>query len=564
MRYSNLFGKTVKTVPRDLQAKSHQFLYQGGFIRQISAGRYAFLPLGFRVWEKIRNVIKKEMEDLGCQQVRVPTLHPLEIWQVTSRDQAFGEEMLLVEDHQGAGFVVGATAEGVMVELVKKFSLSYRDLPLLIYQFSQKFRDEKRPRGGLLRVREFMMKDAYSFCSTEEKALEIYQKFFSAYQRIAEKLDLDVIPVQSDSGALGGDYNHEFIVPSEVGEARIFVCDNCGYSASEERAEFERVDYTDKEEQLPLENVEQPAWVKTMEDNQKFYGEPLYKYLKNVVYKTPEDEIVIASVRGDQEVNEAKLARLLDVPALFPAEEEDLQKIGTKPGYVHSWGIEGVTYVGDIGLTKVHNFIGGHKEETTDTRNVNYGRDFSYELLGDIVNAYDGAPCTQCNTGNLRMQRGIELGHCFKQDHFYTGPQEGTFVNADGEEEPLWMGAYGIGLGRALATVVETHCDNKGIIWPENIAPYTVHLLTLNLENEAVEPYAEEVYKNLLSAGVEVLYDDRAQSAGEKFSDADLIGIPWRVVVSSATEGKGKVEVKRRGEDSEELMSVQELIGSVN
>jgi len=560
MRYSTLFGKTVRTAPKDAVAISHRLLYRGGFIRQFAAGFYSFLPLGVRVQEKIVDEIDAEMQAIGCQRLLVPTLHPVQVWKTTNRDKAFGEEMFVTKDHHGAVFAIGATAEGMMVELVKMFPLSYRDLPLLVYQFSRKFRDEKRPRGGLLRVREFMMKDAYSFCRSEEESLEIYRKFYDAYLRIAKRLDLKVVPVEAESGAIGGNYSHEFIVPTEAGESRIFTCDHCGYAASADRAEFKREELNPEEEEKPLEIVKQPEWVKSMDDNLRYYGEPLYRYLKNVVYKTSTGEIVIASIRGDQEVNEAKLSRALGGIVLEPATEEDLRKVGTKPGYVHSWGIEGVRFVGDLGLPKVKNYIGGHKEEETDTKNVNYGRDFKYDLLADIVNAKDGDTCARCGQGVLHESRGIEFGHCFKQDHFYTEPHGGYFVAKDGQEQPLWMGAYGIGIGRAMAAIVETHHDERGIIWPESVAPYRIHLVSVNVEDPSVRERAETLYMFLLSKGMEVLYDDREVSVGVKFADADLIGIPWRVVVSRSSLDRGGVEVKKRSAGETQIVSPEKLL----
>lgn len=560
MKYSKLFGKAVKTITKEASSVSHKLLYKGGFIRQISTGRYAFLPLGLRVWEKIIKVIEDEMQSMGCQRLAVPTLHPIDIWKITNRDVAFGEEMHIVDDHHGARFAMGATAEGVMVELIKNFQPSYRDLPILVYQFSQKFRDDKRPRGGLLRVREFTMKDAYSFCCTEEESLEIYQKFYTAYINIAKNLDLEVIPVEADSGAIGGDYNHEFIVLSEAGEGSIFVCDKCGYSASVDRAEFDRPDLTPDEKEKPLKIIDQPEWVTTMEDNKKHYGEPAYKYLKNVVYKTSTGDFVVAAIRGDQDVNEAKLAKSLGGVSLESASDEDLEKLGTKPGYVHSWGLSGVTYVGDIGLTEVKNFIGGQKTETTDSTNVNYGRDFEH-TLADIAEAKDGDSCVRCASGKLSKKKGIEYGHCFKQDLFYTEPHKGYFVDQDGVEKPLWMGAYGIGVGRALATVVEIHHDDKGILWPKNIAPYQIHLVGLNLEKLNVRGEVESVYETLSKKGYDVLYDDRVkESPGEKLATADLIGIPVRLVVSEKSLAAGGVEFKLRSEDKVEVLSTKLLL----
>lgn len=563
MRYPQLFGKTTKTVPSDARLASHRLLYKGGFIRRISTGRWSFLPLGMRVWEKIYKIIDEEMRAIGCQKLVVPTLHPIEIWKATNRDQAFGEEMLVVDDHHGARFAIGGTAEGMMVELVKMFRPSYKDLPILIYQFSQKFRNDKRPRGGIMRVREFMMKDAYSFCATEKQAFEVYQKFYDAYLKIAQRLDLPVTPVEADSGAIGGNYSHEFQLESPYGDQTFFVCDNCSYASNIEKAEFERLPINLDEEIRPFKIIDQPEWVCTMEDNVKHYGQPLWRYLKNVVYKDEKGRIIIASLRGDQNVNEVKLKRVLGVDQLTPATDEDLKKIGTKPGYVHSWGIKGVAFIGDLGLPMVKNYIGGQKEKTTDSINVNYGRDFKYEILADIVDAQEDDVCAKCKKGKLKKKTGFEWGHCFKQDFFYTRPQEGCFTDKNGKKKLLWMGAYGIGIERSMACIVEAHHDKKGIIWPKSVAPYQVHLIGLgNITNKQINKYANEIYEKLEKAGIEVLYDDREEvSAGEKFADADLIGIPIRLVISEKT--KTKIEWKERTSNKTELLSLDEVISRV-
>ncbi|MGB9911011.1 MAG: proline--tRNA ligase [Microgenomates group bacterium] len=559
MRVSWLFGKTTKSVPADAKIPSHKFLWQGGFIRRFSTGRWGILPLGMRVWEKVYRIIDEEMKAIGCQKIVVPTLHPIEIWRATNRDQAFGEEMLVIKDHHGATFALGATAEGMMVELVKMFAPSYKDLPILVYQFSQKFRDDKRPRGGIMRVREFMMKDAYSFARSEKEALEIYWRFYEAYLRIAKKLDLPVIPVEADSGAIGGSLSHEFQIESKYGDQTFFVCDSCGYAANAEKAEFKRVPINPEEEEKPFKIIPQPEWVYTMEDNVKHYGEPLWRYLKNVVYKDEKGRIIIASLRGDQNVSETKLKRAVGASQLTPATEEDLAKIGTKHGYVHSWGHKGVTYIGDLGLPMVKNYIGGQKEETTDSINVNYGRDFKYEVLADIVEAKDGDPCARCQNGKLQQKTGFEWGHCFKLDHVYSKPQEGYFTDKNGNPKLFWMGSYGIGMERTIACLVETHHDSRGIIWPSTVAPYQVYLIYLKSEQKKVKQKAEEVYEQLIKEGVEVLYDDREDvSAGEKFADADLIGCPVRLVVSEKT--KDKIEWKGRKEKHPLLLSEKELI----
>jgi prolyl-tRNA synthetase len=565
MRYSKLFGQTTRSAPSEASAISYKLLHRAGCVRMMSPGRYSILPLGQRIWSKIVSVIEDEMASIACQRMLVPTLHSIDVWRKSHRDQAFGDLMLLVEDHQRNTFALGATAEGMVVELVKKFSPSYKDLPILIYQFSRKFRDEKRPRGGLLRLREFIMKDAYSFCRDEAQSLKIYQKFFDSYLRIAEKLDLEVLPVEVDSGAIGGDFNHEFIVPCDVGESSIFVCNKCDYAASEERATFIREELNPGERMRQLKVIDQPAWVKTMDDNIEHYGEPLWRYLKNVVYRTSENNVVVASVRGDQEVNEAKLRRYLGVALIEPATEDDLAKFGTKPGYVHSWGIDGVMFVGDYGLTKVKNFIGGHKTDSTDTIDVNYGRDFEYADLADIAKAKGGDSCPSCARGRLVSQNGIEFGHCFKQDLFYTKPQGGLFVGEDGEPRPMWMGAYGIGIERAMAAIVETHHDDEGIIWPSEVSPFQVHLISLDGGNEKVRNRSEEIYEALVGDGVDTLFDDRSSvSAGVKLKDADLLGIPWRMIVSEKSLQRGGVELKRRNDDKAQIYNSNRVLSMLD
>ncbi|MDD3679670.1 MAG: proline--tRNA ligase, partial [Candidatus Shapirobacteria bacterium] len=465
-------------------------------------------------------------------------------------------ELMTIKSRNGTEFALGGTAEEMFVDLTRKLNLSYRDLPFNIYQFSVKFRDELRSRGGLLRVREFIMKDAYSFDRDESEFEKEYQKIKTVYQRIFTKLGLPVLVVEADSGYIGGDYGHEFIYPTPIGEDEVFVCDKCGYQASKDKAEFARQLKNPNEKSKPFKIVDQPEWVGTMADNSKHYGQPLWRYLKNVVYKDSKEKLVIASLRGDQEVNEAKLRNALGVSALTPASEEDLKKLGTKPGWVHSWGHEGVIYVGDLGLKSVKNFIGGQKEKTTDSINVNYGRDFEYEILTDIVSAYDGAPCSRCLKGKLKKRSGIEVGHIFQLGYHYTKLMKGAnFIDKNGREKPFYMGCYGIGLGRTLATVVEACHDKQGIVWPKIIAPFQVYLIILG-ENKS---WAKNVYQALTNEGFEVLFDDREKVlAGEKFADADLIGIPVRLIVSDKTGDK--IEWKERNRKKTTLIQYDEVV----
>jgi prolyl-tRNA synthetase len=401
-----------------------------------------------------------------------------------------------------------------------------------------------------MRVREFTMKDAYNFCADEKQFMKGYRKFYKAYERIAKTLDLRVVPAEADSGAIGGSLSHEFLFPSGDGDQVLFTCRKCDYAANIEKAEFKRLPLNPEEKEKPFKIIDQPKWVKTMADNVEHYGEPKWRYLKNVVFRNKKGKVFVASVRGDQDVNETKLKRALEVDQLEPATDEDLKKLGTRPGYVHSWGIKGVTFIGDLGLPMVRNYIGGQKEDKTDSINVNYGRDFKYQLLADIVDARDGDPCPKCD-GKLKKQKAFEWGHVFKIDHFYTEPQEGFFTDKDGKQKPLWMGSYGIGIGRSMACVVESHHDKNGIIWPETIAPYRVHLVEIPSADKAVRQFAKQVYDRLVKQKIEVLWDDREEaSAGEKFADADLIGCPVRLVVSEKLQADGKIEWKnRKGKD---------------
>lgn len=555
MYYSRFFGKTSKTAPRGAKLISHKLLYRGGFIRQSAAGYYYFLPLGWRVHQKIESLIRQEMNQAGAQEMLSPTLHPIELWQETNRTDSVAFELMTVKSRTGARFALGGTAEEMFVDLVRRLNLSYRDLPFNIYQFSTKFRDELRSRGGLLRVREFIMKDAYSFDRNQEEFEKEYQKMKETYQTIFQKLGLPILVVEADSGYIGGDYCHEFIYPSPVGEDEVFACSHCDYQANKDRAEFVRQEKNPEEKIKPLKIVDQPEWVETMDDNFKHYGEPLWRYLKNVVYKDNRGRLIIASLRGDQEVNETKLKRALDIDSLVSAEDKDLAALGTRHGWVHSWGHKEAVYVGDLGLKSVKNFIGGQKEKTTDAINVNYGRDFKYQILADIVDARKGDVCPRCREGKLEKETGIEVGHVFQLGHHYTKLMKGAnFVDKDGQEKPFYMGCYGIGLGRTLATVVEAHHDDKGIIWPKNIAPFHVYLIVLGKNKNK----GEQIYQKLTKDGFEVLYDNRDKVlAGEKFADADLIGAPVRLVISDKT--KDKIEWKERSREKADLLQYSEV-----
>jgi len=555
MKVSRLFGKTVKKVPRDIKVTSHKLLYQGGFIRELAAGRYDFLPLGFRVWEKVRRVIGEEMDKIGCQRVITPTLHPIEIWKTTNRDKAYGKALMRVEDRRGSEFAIGATAEGVFVDLFKKFQPSYKELPVYLYQFSSKFRDEARARGGLLRVREFTMKDAYSFDRTEKDFLKTYNKFKKSYLDIAKRLGLEIVVVESDSGELGGDYAHEFMVPSEVGSDTILTCE-CGYAANVEAAEFLRDEKNIEDKPGDMKEQEAKRGP-TIADGVKFYDLPAWRQIKTVIYVTDTSDFVAVSVRGDLEINEVKLTRVLDANSLRQATEEEINKLGSVVGFVSPLKLK-IKKVGDLSLKTVRNFSTGADARHRDNVNVNYPRDFKVDIEADIANAPDGSICAKCKKGKLKATPAIEWGNIFKYDHFYTKPMKGFFVDEDGKEKPAWMGAYGIGVGRSVAAIIEKNHDKNGIIWPREVAPYQVHLVSVG-ESNKVAKESEKVYHNLLRDKIEVLWDDRDISPGAKFADADLIGIPLRLVISEKTIAKKAYEWKERKNKETEMVEPDKL-----
>ncbi len=498
MRQSKYFLKTSKNTAEDDKIASSRLLRQAGYVRESVAGRYYFMPVGHKVQQRIMKIVKEEMDNAGAQEMLAPTLHPLELWKETNRTNTAGFELMKVEDRRGAEFALGGTAEEMFVDLIRKFSLSYRDLPMNVYQFSNKFRDEMRARGGLLRVREFIMKDAYSFHATEEDFSVEYEKMKQVYSRIYDRLGLLTAVVESDNGYIGGEYCHEFIVESEIGESRYFISDTGAYAAHEDVAKFTRR-AADSDDALPMEIIEQPEWVQTMEDNEKHYGKPRQSYLKNVVYKNQKNgEIIIAVLTGDLEANKTKLEHVVNaVGQLESASDEDLAGFGSKTGFVHSWGHQGVRYIGDISLADRRNLIGGQKEDKTDSFNVNYGRDFTCEVLADIAMAQPGeiAP----DGGKLVERKGIEVGNIFQLGYHYTKLMQGaTFKDVDGEDKPYYMGCYGIGIGRTMAAVVEKFNDEKGILWPENVAPFKVHLIALaGKDGGEVTAAADKLYNDL-------------------------------------------------------------------
>jgi prolyl-tRNA synthetase len=564
MKLSKLFTKTRKEVPSNDTAISAQLMVKAGYISESTAGRYNMLPLGVRVHAKIANIVRKNMDATGAQEMLVPTLHPIELWKETNRTTTTGFELMAVEDRRGATFVLGGTAEEMAVDMVRKFNLSYKDLPFNIYQFSMKFRDELRARGGLLRVREFVMKDAYSF-STEDQFQDIYRQMWDTYTRIFKEIGLETFVAAADNGYIGGEYCHEFIVESDSGESRFFVNTSNDEAAHEDVAKVDADDKNTSEELKPLEVVDAKRGT-TMEDGQAFHNLPMWQQVKDVLYfDEGTKRYILAIIRGDFDVNETKLTHVADAWNLRAATPEEVREdLESEPGFISpiSFVKKGVktgfpvVIVADKSLRTVKNMYGGANALNRDSLNMNIDRDYKPDLEGDIALAKP--------TETLVEKKGIEVGNIFQLGYHYTNLMEGAeYTDDKGERQKYYMGCYGIGIGRTMAAIIEKYHDDKGMIWPINVAPFQLMLVRLG-ETDVVIKAADALYHELTEAGIEVLYDDRDARAGEKFADADLLGIPYRVVVSEKTIAAGKWEFKKRTEKDSVAMDTRAIIKTLN
>ena len=541
MRVSKLFGKTLRDDPSEAEIASHRLMLRAGLISQVASGVYSYLPLAWRSLRKIEQIIREEMDAAGGQELRLPVLQPVEIWETSGRSAVFGHDMFRVQDRRERPMVMAPTHEEVLTSHVKANVNSYRDLPLILYQIQTKFRDEPRPRGGLIRVREFDMKDAYSFDADDEGLDRSYQAMVRAYKRIYERCGLDTIMVEADSGAIGGKDSHEFIALAEVGEDTVVLCGSCGYAANVERAAFKKTP-NPPEDPLPLEEVATPG-IKTIEDLARYLDTPAWRTLKAVIYMA-DGEMVFVAIRGDLEVNEVKLKNALGGAELRFATPQEVEEAGLVPGSASPIGAN-ARIVADDSLRLGSNFIMGSNKDGYHLRNANSPRDFEPDLVTDIALVQDGYACPTCD-GVLSTSRGIEVGHVFKLDTRYSEAFGCTYPGQDDVQRPVVMGCYGIGVGRLLAATVEQTHDKAGMVLPEAVAPYAVRLAALNVEREDVAEAADALYNNLTEAGVEVLYDDRQESVGVKFNDAELLGLPILLVVSPRNITKDVVEVRRR------------------
>jgi prolyl-tRNA synthetase len=557
MRVSRLFGKTLREVPADADTISHQYLLRAGMVSQLTTGVYSFLPLGKRVLAKIEDIIRDESNKAGGQEVIMPVLHPVEIWQKSGREASMGETLFHLRDRRGHPLVLGPTHEEIITDLVSRNVQSYRDLPLRLYQLQTKLRDEPRSRGGLLRVREFVMHDLYSF-DADEKGLDIsYEKMRQAYSNIFTRCGLPALLVEADSGAIGGKDSYEFMLIAPSGEDEIIFCESCKCAANVEKMVSVK-SKVEVEKPLPLEEVSTPG-LTSIEEISRFLKVDPSRTLKAVLYAA-DGQFIMAIIRGDLEINEIKLKKVLRCTDLRLATEEEVSAAGIVGGFVSPVGLNGkVKVIGDDSVVMGVNYVAGANKKDTHLRNVNYLRDFKVDVLQDIARARAGDSCPKCACA-LSSTRGIEVGHIFKLGTIYSEKMGARFIDENGVSRPAVMGTYGIGVGRLMAAAIEQNHDDKGIIWPLTIAPYQAHLCGLFMDNPKVIEAANRLYEEIQAGGIEVLFDDRIESPGVKFNDADLIGIPFRVTISPRTLEGNNVEFKRRTDKKARIMPLNAIV----
>ena len=568
MRMSRHFGHTLREAPGEAETTNHSLLLRAGFIDQLMSGVYSFMPLGNRTRLRIERIVREEMDRAGAQEVHLPAIQPVELWEQSGRKEVMGSVLFQLVDRRERGLALGPTHEEVVTRLFGDHSSSYRDLPVTLYQIQTKFRDEARPRGGLIRVREFTMKDAYSFDLDDAGLDASYEAMFKAYERICARVGVPVTVVEADSGAIGGKGSQEFAFLTAIGEDSFVLCENGDYAANTEKAEFLRSP-ADPEGEEALEEIATPE-TSTIEDLARLLEIPTARTAKAVFYMaaTPGDhdwQPIFVVIRGDLEVNELKLSNVLGGLELRAMRDDEVAEYGLIAGYASPRGISAqVRVVADLSIPDSPNLVAGANREGYHLRNVNYGRDWEAEIVADIALAEAGFVCPN-DDGQLEIHRGIEIGHIFRLDYTYTEPMDVSVLNAEGEQVRPTMGCYGLGVERLLAAAVEEHHDEHGIIWPASIAPYDVYIVGIGLDrDEAVAAEAEALYDELLDAGLEVILDDRDERPGVKFNDADLIGVPLRLTVSPRNHEGGVIELKLRDAEEAESVARSEIVARVH
>ena len=559
MRMSRMLMPTLKEVPSDAEITSHQLMLRAGMIRKMASGIYNQLPMGIRVFRKVEDIIREEMNAKGAQEISCALLVPAELWQESGRWDVMGPEMFRLKDRNGRDYCLGPTHEETFTHIVRNEITSYKQLPLNLYQIETKFRDERRPRFGVMRTRNFTMKDAYSFDADQEGLDKSYDDMFDAYTRIFARCELDNSPVQADSGAMGGSASAEFMVKSEVGEDEIVFCSGCDYAANIEKATSVNHEAS-TEEMKEMSEIETPN-VHTIEELQDFFKMDAGQFAKTLIYYA-DGKTVAVVVRGDRDVNETKVANAIGGAVEFELASEDTIKAvtGAEVGFAGPIGIKADYLFIDQEVVDQRNVIVGANKTGYHIQNANFGRDFEGQV-GDFRNVQEGDKCPKCGQP-LEIMRGVEVGHIFKLGTKYSESMGATFLDQNGKSQPIIMGCYGIGVERTVAAVIEQHHDENGIIWPLAIAPYYVVVVPVNVKKEEHLENAEKIYKELEAAGVEVLLDDRNERAGFKFKDSDLLGIPMRITVGKDIVD-GKVEFKLRKEADKEIISVDEVLDRV-
>ena len=564
MRLSKSYLKTLREVPAEAEIPSHIWLLRAGMIRKLVSGVYGYMPMGYRSLRKIQSIVREEMDKAGAQEILMSALCPAELWQESGRWNAYGPEMFRLKDRNARDFCLGPTAEEIFTDIVRNDVDSYRQMPMNLYQIQWKYRDEKRPRFGLMRSREFLMKDAYSFDRDEAGLDESYRIMYEAYERVFDRCGLVYRPVEADTGAIGGSNSHEFCALSEVGEEEIAYCDSCDMAATTERAEF-RDAPAETEEMKPLEKVLTPG-TKSIEDVCRFLGLPKEKSIKALLFRVydADYEYVAAFIRGDRELNMTKLVNALKIPEFsieFADENAMGEATGCVGGFTGPMGLRNCKIVVDSELPGIRNACAGANEYDHHCVNVNYGRDYKGDIVTDLKLLREGDPCPKCGKP-IKIARGIEVGQVFKLGTKYSEPMHAYFKDENQKEHPIVMGCYGIGVSRTLAAVVEQHHDDNGIIWPMAIAPYHVIITLCSTTDPAQKEIAETLYADLEKAGVEVILDDRDERPGVKFKDADLIGIPIRVTVGKKA-AEGLVEYKLRAGGDVEIVTPAEAVSRI-
>ncbi len=563
MRWSRTLIPTLKEVPAEAEAKSHILMLRAGLIRKLGSGAYSYLPAGFRIINKITSIVREEMDKAGAAEILMPAIWPEELLKGSGRLDVFGDDLIRFTDRHGRKGILAPTHEELVTCLVRDNITSYRQLPVTLYQIQTKFRDEVRPRFGVLRTREFIMKDAYSFDISQAGMQKSYQAMYDAYCRIFERCGLEYEIVEADSGAMGGARSQEFMVQSEIGDDKYVKCSACGYAANIEKAHIGNdTENHDQEGNCDVQEVHTPN-MRTIEEVSSYLDAEPRRMIKTLLYKADECPVAVL-VRGDHELNETKLTNLLGCTTLTPAEPELIRKITKAPvGFAGPVGLKNIDIVSDHAVLDIHNGITGANKEDTHLTGVTPGTDFFLHKTGDIRLAQDGDICSECQSV-MRMHHGIEIGHVFQLGTKYSKALSASFLDANGEEQDYIMGCYGIGINRIAAAAVETFADKKGLVWPAGIAPYKVAVLCLNTDNEDLLKAAENAYETLQNAGIDTILDDRDERPGSKFKDADLVGFPVKVVVGRGFEKKGLLEIQNRRNGESMDIPVEKLIDSVN